>query len=496
MDGEKERAILFAAPNSYVLRNWVASGLADLVRAELGLDPVFASHFHDPDFSSITGRRYRNHYVPLGSVRGKETPIGYQAWYYAVVYVRLRLAAQERPFGGGQLLQLSRKHDALNYLLRIVRALFPRASRQRRWVRSLLEHINPDISFYVDLIRKENPAAVIVGTPGIVPLDQLMTSAARAAGVPVHCIVNSWDNLVSRGPMIRRPDTLMVWNQCMAEQAVHVHDFPAAATRIVGSLQFSRYADAVTREEHDALYRRIGLPTGTRFLLYLTSAEVPEYEVEDIVELLRQLDSTEFRGMPFVIRVHPQADSGLFASIADPRVHLDRSPQFANKGSGGMDFGEREMRSMAALLTQAAVVFASAGTTALLEAAIFDRPIVQLRWMDALPRSRPLQAARVRDYQRYLHIRDLDATECRQFCDSPASLAEDLGNMKREAREFAIRRRRAVERLVTIPVGAAPRRVTEALREALGTPARTRMRAGSPGAVARVAGDRRSILAP
>lgn len=70
---------------------------------------------------------------------------------------------------------------------------------------------------------------------------------------------------------------------------------------------------------------------------------------------------------------------------------------------------------MAALLSRAEAVFASWGTTALLEAAIFKRPIVQLRWMDALPGRAPEDRERIRDVQRYEHMKPFDAIGCRIF---------------------------------------------------------------------------------
>jgi hypothetical protein len=267
--------------------------------------------------------------------------------------------------------------------------------------------------------------------------------------------------------MIRRPDLLMVWNEHMREQAGDIHRYPLERTVVVGSLQFSQYAEAVKEEESAALFGRLKLPYGAEYLLYLTGQHVPEYEAEDVAALLGMLKSTPYASLPLVVRTHPQANEAPFRAIGDPRLVLDSAPRFSASGQNGCSFGVSEMRSMAALLTHAKVVLSSWGTTALLEAAVFDRPIVQLRWMDAIPRVRADQAAQVHCFQRYLHLVPFDATGCRAFSESPADLGETIDSALSNDEQFRQKRALAVERLATPPLGAAPGRVIQALAEHL-----------------------------
>lgn len=468
MTGKDRDSILFVAPNSYVLRNWIASGLADLIREELSLDPVFVSHFVEDSFYSASGQRYLNYHVPLTSVRGKQLPEDYPEWFYALYYLRLRSAADRIPYGGGQLLAFSRKRDPVFYALRLFSAILPPDTGRRAVFRRLIERAEPRAASQQEILRVIRPKCVVVGTPGMLFLDQLLGVAARRMGVPVHCVVNSWDNLVSRGPMIRRPDSLMVWNRHMRRHATTVHGFDPAAVHVVGSLQFSRYVQPASPGERAALYERINLRENERFLVYLTSAAVPDYEAEDIVELRKRLDHSEFGPLTLVVRVHPQADPRPFLSLAGPRVHVDVPPRFADQGGQGLSFGETEMRSMAALLTSAEVVFASTGTTALLEAVVLDCPAVQLRWMDAFPRRWPEQVGRVKDYQAFMHFRDLAAADCHLATDEPEALIGELRDMLRRSAEYSARRSRAAEEFVALPMDEAPRRVIETLRRLIG----------------------------
>ena len=157
--------ILFVAPNSFVLRNWIASGLADRCVDWLDLEPEFVSHFSDASFTSPGGNVCVNKQIPLAKIRGKELPEGYPYTLYLQYYLRLRMAAQEMPYGGGQLLRFSRERDAWHYALRLVRRLLPSGSALRRRLRATFENRDIDIAAHRDLIREISPACVVTGTP-------------------------------------------------------------------------------------------------------------------------------------------------------------------------------------------------------------------------------------------------------------------------------------------------------------------------------------------
>ena len=104
--------------------------------------------------------------------------------------------------------------------------------------------------------------------------------------------------------------------------------------------------------------------------------------------------------------------------------------------------------------SDARFVVSSWGTTALLEACIFDTPSLQLRWMDALPRGRAGRRPRlVRDFQRYIHMRAFDATGARPYCDHPSQLNTVLDDLEQRAEHYARCRAEAVARLVCLPLG-------------------------------------------
>jgi hypothetical protein len=461
------RRLLFVAPHSFVVRNWLASGLVDLCVRDLGVEPVVLSHFGDASFQSPGGLTVRNIHLPL-EPRGKyELPAGFPRLLYAIYVLRIRTYALELTDGSMQYMDFARRRDAGHLAGLLASRLLPRGTGRRALARRVLDSFNTRNEPAASILDCEEPAAMIVGSPGFLLLDQLMMVEAARRRLPVHCIVNSWDNMTSRGPMIRRPESLMVWNEHMRQQAGEIHAYPLSRTFVVGSLQFTLYAQPATSAEQAALYCRLGLPAGQPFFLFLTGQHLARYEAEDLRVLLRQLDSTPHRDVHVVVRLHPQVDPGPFKNIHDRRLVFDQPPRFGDRGGGGFRFGRGEIRAMAALLSDAKLVISSWGTTALLEAAIFDRPIIQLRWMEAFQRETSSDAARVAEFQRYLHLRPFDASQCRLFCDTPASLPKVIEQALAGGREGSERRRAAVSSLATLPLDQAPWRVVDVLKREL-----------------------------
>jgi hypothetical protein len=457
------KSIAFVAPNLYVVRNWVASGLARLCADELQLTPVFLSPFSDELIACPSGRRFRNHHL------AEAPPRRVLAWRIQerLHLLRTHLFAQEIDAAGVQMLKIARRRDRYHHAAWLIRRLMPRHSVLRRRARRVLVQgtRRRDVAA---LLQQLAPACVIVGSPGFHPLDWAVSAEAARQGIATHCVVNSWDNLTTRGPLRGEPDTLMVWNDTMGAIAEAVHGYPRARVHAVGALQFVSYAAPVTRAETDQLYQRLQQPVGAPYLLYVSGQQFAEYEAEDLALLTKALAASRYATLPLVVRLHPQAPLPPFRALAGARVTFDHAPRFADAGLSGGRFGLSDIRHMAALLAHARVVIGNAGaTTAVLEAAIFDRPIIHLRWMDHAHACDPAQVALVRDALKLRHLALLDRAGCRHFCDHPSGLEAVLDQALAAEDAFRPRRQAAVQHVVRLPLDAAPQRIVEVLRSSL-----------------------------
>lgn len=480
------RGLLVAAPIPHALRNFLATGLVTDLEETFGLSVGFISPYPQKEFGTSTGRRYPNHHMQ--AVPGPwavPTVEGMTLLDRAFKSVHLTGFSLEYPDASLLTIGLSSRPSLQWPIARALTLLAPRGSERRRWLRELYAAYRPTrakVEAAFDAIR---PALVLVASPGHLWLDHIVLDEARRRRIPSVCVVLSWDNLYSRGPMSRRPDHLLVWSEEMRRQAGEVHQFPANRTSVVGALQFQPYALPVTSEELGRMRMKVGLGGTDEYLAFVCGARTAQYDVEDILELVTRLRQGRYRDLRVVVRPHPQGSRAAYETLLQRGILLDRSPDLTDSRTPPEALDMGAIRHMASFLRGARFAVSSWGTTALLEACIFDTPSVQLRWMDALPRRAPDEVQLVRNFQRYIHMRAFDATGARPYCDDPSMLNSVFEDLETRRAECSARRAAAVERLTCLPLDGVIDRVCEALRPIVASRVEERVEFHGPAAEAR-----------
>ncbi len=468
-------AVLASAPFPFALRNFIPTGLAGELERRFGLRVQFVSPYEQEGFADPAGQTYRNWPVTASEGLGGLPAIaGVTALDRALKSVHLTGFALEYPDGSLQNLELSRRRNAQRVIAGALLGLAPRGSPRRDLLRRLYARYRPrraEICAAFDAVR---PSFVLVSSPGHFWLDHFVLDEARRRGIPSVCIVLSWDNLYSRGPLCRRPDHLLVWSEEMRQQAVEVHQFPDDRITVVGPLQFLFYDTPVSAAERAAMRGHVGLGPDEPYLAYVCGSRTAEYDVEDVLAMLAELAQGPYASHRVVVRPHPQGSRAAYEPLLSRGVLLDQSPDLTNGQTRPEVIDVGAIRHMASLLDDARFVVSSWGTTALLEACIFDTPAVQLRWMDAVPHTVPDQVRMVRDFQRYLHMRDFDETGARPYCDYPHELNATLAELEARREVYAAKRAHAASRLTCLPLGGVVERVCEALRPLAGRGVGTR----------------------
>jgi hypothetical protein len=461
-----EARALFGVPFPLTFRNFVSSGLAGRVRRDLRLEPHLVSPSPAASFTDQWGEQFLNTCVPATPGQGGLPLVaGVSAVDRLLKSIHLTGFALEYPDGSLQNLTLSRRRNAQYWLARVVIGLAPRGGLARSLLRRAYARYRPARRVLSAVFDEQAPDLVVVASPGHMWLDHFMLDEAARRRIPSVCVVLSWDNLYSRGPMCRRPDRLLVWSEEMRRQAMDVHQVPEQRVTVVGPLQFVFYDDAPSRDEIAGMRRRVGLPPDGAYIGYVCGARTAEYDVEDVLAMLRILRQSAWADHPVVVRPHPQGDRRCYATLRSHGVLLDESLDITAGDARFDAFDLGAIRHMAALLGDARFVVSSWGTTALLEACIFGTPTVQFRWMDSVTHSRPEQVQMVRDFQRYIHMRAFDAVGAREYCDRPADLPDVLRRMEEQRAEYGGRRARTVAQLTALPLRGAVDRTVRALAE-------------------------------
>jgi hypothetical protein len=457
---------LLSLPFPLTFRNFISTGLAKAIEARLEhavhlISPYPGAFFHDSDGSRFPNHPVASHPGP-GGVPGL---VDVSLLDSMLKSIHLTGFALEYPDGSLQNMTLSRRRNAQWAIAWFLTRIAPRASWRRSLLRTLYGRYRPKKSEVRMAFDRIGPRFVMVASPGHYWLDHFVLDEAKRRNIPVFCIVLSWDNLYSRGPLCRRPDFLMVWSDEMKRQAVEVHRFPARHIDVVGALQFMFYDGHPSREEIERMRQRIGLASGVPYLAYVCGVRTGNYDVEDVLAMRDALQEGPYSGLQIVVRPHPQGTKEAYQRLAPCGILVDGRLDLTATNAPPDHFDREAIRHMAAFLSEAEFVVSSWGTTVLLEACIFDVPAIQLRWMSTIPHTQPQEVQMVRDFQRYIHMRSFDAEGARLYCDGPTELVPLMKTMKQNDCRFALRRKAAVQRLVCTPLGGAVDRICRCISQ-------------------------------
>jgi len=241
-----------------------------------------------------------------------------------------------------------------------------------RWLLRTLESLvlpEPQIIEWLDEYKPD----VVVASPYIwsSDLEVEYVKAAKQKGIPTIAAVLSWDNLVSKGTYLVKPEWLFVWNNNLTEEAVHLHDFERENVFITGAPVFDPWFNLSPSIDRENFCQQCGIDPKKPYILFLGSSKtITDLDVEFIKALIAHFEQVDETKRPnIVIRPHP------YASFDMTIFENDWVKIFPPKG-GRPDMDETRQTYFDTLYHSAAVV--GINTTGFLDAAIVDKPCVTL----------------------------------------------------------------------------------------------------------------------
>jgi hypothetical protein len=233
-----------------------------------------------------------------------------------------------------------------------------------RHVRTLLMRTEPDVLLVCPRM-----------TPG--SLSHVYIDAAQSLGIPAAICVPSWDNLSSKQLLGVVPDGLFVWNKLQRREAREIHGIPSDRVVVTGAQCFDHWFDWQPRPREE-FCARVGLDPEKPFVLYAGGALMHEgpSEAAFAAEWIRRLRSSrhpEVRELSVLVRPHPKRNE-LWSTL-----DLDGVPDTAMWPPVPMQLPvEQGARAdyFDSLYHSVAVV--GLNTTAMVEAAILERPVFTL----------------------------------------------------------------------------------------------------------------------
>ena len=269
-----------------------------------------------------------------------------------------------------------RAYERTAFLVLVLARMPFRAALTR--VLERLEQAVPRQQGVDELIRAERPNALLI-TPlielGSPQLDYLR--AARALGIRSALCVWSWDHLSSKALIRVVPDKVIVWNGIQRDEAQRFHGIAPDTVVVTGAQCFDQWFDRRPSRDRDAFCRRVRLDPSRPFVLYVCSALFKNSPSEAAfvgrwLEAIRRAEDPGLRDAAVLVRPHPQRTEEWQTA---ERAALERDGHAVLWGANPID-PESRADYFDSMYHAAAVV--GLNTSALVEAAIVDRPVLTI----------------------------------------------------------------------------------------------------------------------
>jgi hypothetical protein len=155
-----------------------------------------------------------------------------------------------------------------------------------------------------NIIQAYNPDLVIAPSLMADSFTIDMTYTCNIRKVNSLILINSWDNLISKGVIPIQPTYLGVWGNQAVKQAIEVQNIRIDKIKILGVPRFENYS--IGKLNSKSIYERNGIPLTKKIILY-ASTSLPFDDVS-ILKLIDDEISTNSQMQEYVVlfRAHPE----------------------------------------------------------------------------------------------------------------------------------------------------------------------------------------------
>jgi len=319
----------------------------------------------------------------------------------------------------------------------------------------------------ISIVEQEKPD--ILFSPSILSIDEFyFVEYCQKKKIPVVSMVMSWDNMTSKGRMPYIPEKLIVWNETMAKEVKDVHKYPMEKTAITGAPQFDFYLNPVMPKKE--FFKKYELDPKKRLICFcagLNSFETSDGDDIDII--IKAMQDGRIPGdVQLIVRSHPNMTN--FSSwekfAGNSRVVLMKPGKYDKKSSaltGGFNATLDDMKLMAALMKYSDV-FVNVHSTTSLDASIFDKPVVNIKF-DGYRENVPYADSQKSffDMEYYKHLLTEDAIWVTR---NPEELVKSISTYLKNPKLHAEGRKKLVKKMCYKLDGKSTERIAKAILSA------------------------------
>lgn len=212
-------------------------------------------------------------------------------------------------------------------------------------------------------------------------LDRSFLRHAKKRKIKTVGMISSWDNIsYAKYPFRVLPDTLIVHNELIKQEAVRYLDMPEKHIMVTGMPHFDHYVTSrrISRKE---FCKRVGIQDHTnRIILFASVGWENPTEWQDLKLLDESIEKGELpKDLVIIFRLHPSLNNDIDMTQYSKHVVFDDSKTMVKNTHTHTEILEKDMNHLADSLHHADITINSCSTMSI-DAAAFDKPIVNIAY--------------------------------------------------------------------------------------------------------------------
>lgn len=227
----------------------------------------------------------------------------------------------------------------------------------------------------------DDPPSVLVTMRPHFYEEPAVVAEARKLGIPVLAFITSWDNLSTKNRMVFRYDGFLVWSEQMRNELHYLYPYSRTLpVYVIGAPQFDVFFQDRFKMSREEFCARQRLRPDYPIIVYaLGSPHFLPGEWYGAYYLAQRIVRGELGQVQMIVRPHPLFDDGQlserFQDLA-PYVVIQRTGQPGLPVNARFQ-DEEQIREWVNTFLHADVVV-NFSSTVTIDAAIFDKPVVNL----------------------------------------------------------------------------------------------------------------------
>lgn len=269
------------------------------------------------------------------------------------------------------------------------------------FIRFLDLHFIPRKNEFAGVLERFKPD-IVFATHVIDGFDVSILREAKRLGVKTIGMARSWDNLTGHGLVREVPDRLLLHSSWLFNLAKNLHKISEDKLEIVGIPQYDTFFRKDFLTSREKLLKSFSLSPDKKIVLFAaisTDFAPYEWEMPEIIHKAIEDGSLPLNAV-IVARPHPNCGVPKSFNINGRHLKIDTPVKYVGASAFNWEQEKDDINHFANLLYHADVVVTGASTISM-DAAIFDRPVINYAF-DGYHKL-PYHQSVLRCYEKYTH---------------------------------------------------------------------------------------------